>query len=429
MSVNRNTKLITARMKMKERALIALVIVIATLTGINVWVARRHLFHVHLIVLQEHEDLMVPTAPLVTHSPAVNTSLVTPTTAIDVAKNASPCKILVTQKLFDVHYEILESIALRFPLPWDSFDACRSNNTRIVVDFMLAFNWSKKPNEKMEAWGWKTYFERYLEGTIKRRPVDGRLLQFGSVVFVNPTDSVDFSSYTFEIDATGDSNLKNGIKWLQREPQRNYCILHGKNDDVVPSDLQDRICYLNPQHEPHCWFIPSDFPKFPLPPPPTTVQNISVCIASSKDPSRLVDALQKLQPSNVEVVIHGRNAQIPSAFRDANLSQYIKIPFGTKYFYNFQKSMSACHILIPLLEPKMTAYFLKGGGKGRLSGSMAQAIGNHIPSVLEKSVVQIYGKYMTAPYYEYDDANFTNAFQKAIRSYSEHVVSESVQRA
>jgi hypothetical protein len=67
---------------------------------------------------------------------------------------------------------------------------------------------------------------------------------------------VNFSSYTFEIDATGNSNLCNGIKWLQSKPQCSYyCILHDKNDGIVPTDLRDQICYLNPQHEPHCCLV------------------------------------------------------------------------------------------------------------------------------------------------------------------------------
>ena len=78
-------------------------------------------------------------------------------------------------------------------------------------------------------------------------------------------------------------------------------------------------------------------------------------------------------------------------------------------FYDYQQLLvlaTKCHALIPLVHPEQSAYFLtltKNGGKGkqrvRLSGIIAQLIGNRIPSLVHATAADIYRQDFTAPYF------------------------------
>ena len=94
-------------------------------------------------------------------------------------------------------------------------------------------------------------------------------------------------------------------------------------------------------------------------------------------------------------------------------------------FYDYQQLLvlaTKCHALIPLVHPEQSAYFLtltKNGGKGkqrvRLSGIIAQLIGNRIPSLVHAKARQT----------TWARDSFQQAMQDLIDYYSNHSQSES----
>lgn len=364
-----------------------------------------------------------------------------PTVKFDIRHNAS-CRILITNKIPDFHYEILESIAMRYPLPWEILKqgSCRdsglSGDDPILVDYLLSFVW--KPalkNEDMEGWGWKTYFDQHLVGRIRNRTAttDGRFIQFRSIVGITEDDlynKVDWEEYAAEIEASCDVAPQTAWRWM-RQSARRFCVLHGVHGPIARpfKEIQRRMCYLNPQHAPNCWFIPADYPKFNPPQLPfVDGKKLRICIPSPtrKDPTPLIQALQKTQPSNVEIFIPGRNAIVHPNFVEANLSHLVVTQSDLKAYLDFQQTISQCHVMIPLVEPKgeSISYYTQVGdtkSMGKLSGFVSQLIGNGKPSLLHTSIVDIYGSALTARHYAYDStddgSSFTAAFQAMLASF------------
>ena len=85
-----------------------------------------------------------------------------------------PCRVVVENKV-DFHHEIIESIALKFPLPLQTFNC--SLSLPVIFDFALYQNrfhlkipgligsGAKNANflNETEFWGWKNYFEENLQ--------------------------------------------------------------------------------------------------------------------------------------------------------------------------------------------------------------------------------------------------------------------------
>lgn len=325
------------------------------------------------------------------------------------------CHLLVANTRVDAHYEVLESVVLRYALPWKNDPACqsagRNASNPIVVDMMSMFKHSKDEDRKTEAFGYQIYFESHLYNTTRRRHVDARYVRYNSFSIFGKWydfhESVKVGDYDYIIEASCDVSIKKAWRNLRSNPRR-YCVLHGESNP--PKVLRDRTCYLNPQHAPSCWFLPLDFPKF-IPPPNGSKSEITICTPASKNSTRLLVTLELLQLPNVKVAIYGRNANVPNGF--LNLS--IASAGHYRSFYDFQRFIASCHILVPMLEPTrlMSMYFT---GSKKLSGSIAQILGNRIPSVLHTSVLDIYREEMTAPYfvYDYNISTGTDSFDVAL---------------
>ena len=345
----------------------------------------------------------------------------------DIHNDAS-CRILITQKNFDYHYETLESVALRYPLPWDNLGCQKSglsSTDPILVDYLLSFAFLREHiNEDMDGWGWKTYFEQHLQGRVRNR-TDGRLIQFRSIVGITAEQlgQVDWKGYAATIEASCDATPRESWMWM-RSGKSMFCVLHSTYP--TPLHLAPRTCFLNPQHHPQCWYLPTDFPSFPPPKRPSTDSILRVCLPplDQKDPTPVVQALGQLRPKNVDIVFHGRKARVPNKFKEAGLSNYTVSKNDLQDYLAFQQSISQCHVIIPMLDPASEkGYFLGKStlNRGRLSGYVAQAIGNRIPSVLHSAVVKIYRNKLTAEYFEYnttdDGSSFTDAFQRMLKSF------------
>lgn len=380
---------------------------------------------------------------------------------------ASACHILITSRLKDYHYEILESIALQYPIDWERNPkalGCRKStrnstaSTPIVVDFLLDFK-LKGYSNSTEAWGWKDYFEKHLQGNIVQRHArfrtdtfdkhgnvsfdeDQRWIFFRRIVDATPGTVIDWAAYDFNIEANC-GFFKNWERRLKQDITRNYCVLHSSNPKkVAEMKLEPQVCNLNPQHAPRCWFLPSDLPKFPPPNTPSisslsngTSIPVRICIGwkanqdqrgrvimEHRDTGLVAQALETLRPKNVQIAVIGRDARIPKRIQAAkDISHYVVLESSHTAFYDYQHTICQCHVMVPLIHPNGASadYFRQ---KGKLSGMITQTIGNGIPALVHSAVADIYRDLFTAPIFEYNEtenpSSFILAFQRMLDFYA-----------
>ena len=461
-----------------------------------------------------------------------------------------PCRMLVSSKHVDYHYEVLESIAVQYPVRWDNtgFDSCSKSSDKdhpIVVDFFLPYLTLKHDKiskvEDSEVYGWKVYYEKYIQGQIVPRrirqvqgdlfaasaaafaatttistttgaditpeeaialmwndtqaPVVEEYIQYGSILYDKLEIQERLASNYYHVQVENNCMLqwKNRYFKYLNASINNYCVTHdgihlikprlplllpsssipkeydeayGNGvrdqyeftviDDFLPKPpsivaydnepshgqqqlqeeeeeesrllqmLQDRICYLNPQHSPHCWFLPSTFPQFRTPnedlehettsmaatsastpstsrtaavttaAAPTSNSTLNVCVnwkSELSDPTNgtvyrnytlLASALSTIEiDANVQILVIGRQARIPTEFEhllDIDGSNVtIKPVSDVSNYYEYQKLIAtSCHVMIPLLHPEdenSQKYFLPKGDKNIRSPILVESGG------------------------------------------------------
>lgn len=147
-----------------------------------------------------------------------------------------------------------------------------------------------------------------------------------------------------------------------------------------------------------------------------------------RDTTLLAQTLEQLRPANVLIVVIGRNAKIPQQILQASsdLSHYILLELSHLAFYDYQRTISQCDALLPLIHPHGTSmdYFLNvtvSEENGRLSGMISQSIGNAIPTVIHSAAADIYRPLFTAPIFEYNETNDPASFINAFRHMMDHI--------
>jgi len=358
------------------------------------------------------------------------------------------CRILIMKRLNDYHYEVFESIAIKYPLPFETYYHRCNNITYaginksnpIVVDYMLGFNYVKD-NNLPEGYGWVKYFDKYLSGRIRRRNSTGvekynivgdeRWIQYGNIVDrpTNENRDIPWSSYSATIEVNCDWMAWKG--WMKKDKNA-HCIFHGIPKEVIPPDIESRVCWLTPYHHPKCWFIPSVLPKTSSRPSLSTKNNtINLCIGWKedkntgkvyRDPSIIAQALLKLKPNNVKVIVIGRGAKVPIQFVKAGLASYVQVENNATEFYTYQLLISQCTIIVPLMHPYEE--LSKGYFEGRLSGMISLAIGHRIPTLIHTAALDIYKNELTAFSISYntttntDTSSFIEAFESTLAYYN-----------
>mmetsp|Transcript_6752 Transcript_6752/g.12703 ORF Transcript_6752/g.12703 Transcript_6752/m.12703 type:complete len:206 (-) Transcript_6752:733-1350(-) len=99
-------------------------------------------------------------------------NIATPTSmSTTIASEERSCRVIIVNTI-DYHHEVIESVVNRFPLPWDTFNC--STKLPIIYDFCLfqdsfpdraPFHIGDMPKHlnMTEFWGWKDYFEKFLQ--------------------------------------------------------------------------------------------------------------------------------------------------------------------------------------------------------------------------------------------------------------------------
>jgi hypothetical protein len=143
-----------------------------------------------------------------------------------------PCRILLENKV-DFHYEVIESTALRYPLPWDELGCDPSSpqlqqqlqrqqiagnrqaHPIVVVDVALAPSYAVSTMHSGKV-GWERYFSSHLQGRIQIRPVDQVTIQFGNLVEWEGKSPLSMSPYHAVIGVTCDAGYKSFKNWIKQ---------------------------------------------------------------------------------------------------------------------------------------------------------------------------------------------------------------------
>ena len=301
------------------------------------------------------------------------------------------CRIAVQNKA-DYHYEILESLAVRYPLP-----PC---GDQVIVDFALTQQHTF-PQAAGEREGWERYFETHLRGTQRVRD-DGTPLIFG--------DLVDYTNYRHEYDAVIEATCDDFAfrPWL-RSNDKAYCVLH-TSCAKCGNKARNRTLWLNPMHE--SYILPSVVPDVRRRPH----DGIRVCTSGTGRHHGWL-ARAAAAKGSFEVWIHGRSDRVPRAYLQHNVSSVHMV--HEPDYYKFHESIAQCDILLPLLEPDTHPDYFKGG-RQKLSGSIALIVGHAIPTVVPTALEQIYRDEWTGLVSTYtDEASFYQALLEVVHSLQE----------
>ena len=308
-----------------------------------------------------------------------------PRPVLNLVEANSPCRIVVENKV-DYHYEILESVAMRYPLPWEALGC---DGKLVVVDFALT---TKKGSDfKGEGVSWEDYYLKSVRGQQRIRE-DGVRVEFGDLV----DHRLYQQPYAAVVDASCDFDQV--LPWDERHPNT-FCVFHKTPTRYMfPREQLGRACWLSPLHS-SCYFIPTDLPEFPK---ARQSQKATLCVSGkNRHHGLLAAALRLTGLENVELKIYGRwiDKEKPGLSAYTNLSSWEHIQEPS--FVDFQRHMASCDVILPMIDPQHNPeYFVR---EKMLSGAVSQAIAYRIPIVLQHELADIYDGHWTARTYSYDD--------------------------
>ena len=319
-----------------------------------------------------------------------------------------PCTVAIENKA-DYHYEVIESTILRYPLPWSDLNC--STEQPIVFDVALA----ETHTFAHEKAGWIDYFEKNLKGTLRNR-TDGTIIKFGSIV-----SYMDYPhSYSALIGVSCDSY--NFRKWLRMSPWA-FCVLHGTCLNCNES-MMKQSCWINPMHK-RCYYMTVDLPQFPASVfskngtdnalETRETKSIRICVSgANRRHETLAEVLSKLSlTEDVKVAVMNRSPDIPRPYLQRNVSGMVQMVRETA-FLDFQRAISRCDLLLPLIDPEHNPGYFPSGLK-KLSGSLPQAIAYRLPTVMHSELHAVYRDELTAMSLTYNDTEtFTNALAEML---------------
>ena len=345
----------------------------------------------------------------------------------DDRKNATsslpPCLVILENRQ-DYHYEIFESTLIRYPLPWNNFTCDSSQPIRMEVAHADT-SWYANELE-----GWLEYYNNHLKGTVRDRP-DGKQVIFGDAMHFKEYEQQQRNETTrkeYHAVIGGSCGTYNPKSWIQKGSNR-YCVLHIKcNEKDCDNTTVARGCWLNPMHE--CFYNPIDFPKFehskcPLTDPSnnltiavnienddqvydTNVTKIKICTVGGAKRHDVLASVLPLLERNDDIIVwsHGRNDKPINAYANNGVGHLARSVHFVRYL-EFEESISRCDLLLPLVDPDShtAGYFPHNAGK--LTGSLAQAMGYNLPTVMHEELAAVYGPYLAEPKLTYTSNHTT----------------------
>jgi hypothetical protein len=380
----------------------------------------------------DHHSFSIPKKKL----DATNTAADTRPT-INVVKreededNRRPCRVIIENKV-DFHHEILESIALRYPLPWEKYNC--SSTKPIMFDFALFDN--RFPNgmitcpekkcpkhlNETEFVGWKRYFEGHLQNKTFDRAVDGRTVRYNKLIKYAEYESSPLGPPDAVIDATCDI-YQRFLVWLTHGTYDNYCVLH-RECEFCEDAHYNKSCFLTPMWpKSQCTFLPSDLPRFSREDLHSTLQEddgddldllqTTVCLfGRERNHTQWANIFLQCpyEKYNVKFIIGSRVYSVKRIYARASGIPDKALSFveHERDYVKFSKRVAQCDILLPATDPiDRPAHFppsISGEkSKRKLTGSISQVVGYKLHSVMHHELERIYHDYFTAPVEVYGD--------------------------
>jgi len=350
----------------------------------------------------------------------------------DQIKNS--CQVLVNNDGYGFHFEVLETIMARYPLPPPPVD---SNNT---CDFsLLQFSFVVDSHKRLRAGSWAFYMNSQVKKRLEkeRRTVAGKGLvpqqRLVKEVFVREYPSSS-QIYHYEIRSSCYCDDEH-IAWLQNNTQQHFCVFHEScpdyEEDVNNTNSKARqALWLSPHYHPNQYMLPTMLPEFHDDrtrrggggggehEESTTNKMIHCCVIGNpnrRDYNLLNYYLQQRRQRNnsssfnnnsttnninnnsnsMKLHFHqiGKGPSVPPrAIKDFPelFTSYGDIIDYTKY----QRLVyDVCDVVLGLMTIRATPnYFVSSESKKKLSGTMSQAIAYQRPMVLHEELADLYSK-------------------------------------
>lgn len=364
-------------------------------------------------ISQEEESIEEPmkSSKQITVTSAVgNATVTTTTTSHDDQRRA--CHVVIVN-VPDFHYEVIESTALRFPLPWHKFNCTTSKP--IIMDFVLYNNWfgildmratKAKPKylNESEFWDWNTYYESYLQYKVFDR-MDGTKVFFNRVLKVSDLDEND--EIDARIDATCDINYMFIRKMIKDD--RLFCVIHGKCDRCKELH-HERSCYITPMWpKEQCTFMTIDLPKFnesELVSSTNSSSSMRICVyGSNRNHTMLSNLFAQVPYQKYNAIFHvgaRETHKLSKVYKASGIDMSKVHIVSEKRYREYYRNVARCNIYLPATEPtEKPSHFPTGIRK--LTGSIPQVIAYKLPSVMHMELEKIYHEHLVGPVEVYDD--------------------------
>jgi hypothetical protein len=109
------------------------------------------------------------------------------------------------------------------------------------------------------------------------------------------------------------------------------------------------------------------------------------------------------------------SGQLPPGLR--NRSEYV-IQQAIPTFREYYDQVAQCHVILPLVEPKIRPAYFPGGEWEKLTGSVVQGVAYQIDMIMHRQLETIYHKYLTnitVDTYDDDDESFRKALEMVLQ--------------
>mmetsp|Transcript_22330 Transcript_22330/g.49520 ORF Transcript_22330/g.49520 Transcript_22330/m.49520 type:complete len:507 (-) Transcript_22330:425-1945(-) len=419
-------------------------------------------------VEQEAQDALIPVQAPIEHEVAVpeqqvpaqpqqrqNVRDANPNWKLFQEDDERACRVIV-ENSYDFHYEVIESIVRRFPLPWDSLNCTITRP--VIYDFSLfdnrfpdriPFYIGKVPKylNQTEFWGWKKYFEQNLQSKVVHRAEKSTTTSpsFGGGAVELPqinssaTGKAKYALYNnlilYEdyrkdgpVDAFIDVTCGGTRSYDRLKKVENwYCLQHGYGQDLEENDyVRSKSCWVSPLYrKDHCFFLPLDLPKFQSGSLDKKVDSdnnnnnkgIHICApGGGRNQTEIIEMFSKIpnQEYNATLTIFTRVVQPPANTflqkqrKNGLLNKSVEFVSETDY-ESYARWISQCDVYLPMTDPstRKDHFFrseVNGGGMKKLTGAIPLIITYQLPSVMHAALKEIYRPYLTtAPVETYSE--------------------------
>lgn len=331
-----------------------------------------------------------------------------------IPESRRACRVVIENKV-DFHHEVLESVVLRFPLPFHEYNCSMSKP--IIYDFALFQNrfHLRVPGltgsgatkaqflNQTEFWGWKSYFEKNLKNKVFNRRDEKNM---GTKALFNNLVSYEEIS-NMSVDAVIDATCDIGPSFIKKMMRNKnlYCVLHGANKKALNEwpEAYTRSCFLSPMWpKTQCQFLAAELPKVRK--CQMKKDGLQICVHGIQNTGIAAKLF-------TESPLKDLNATIQIFFRHnldklARLLTQAQVPHNIVKeldFFSYHVKLAQCSTVVVLYEPTFTNEYFPWGDKSS-SGIVPALIAYNLSSIMHVEFAKIYQNHLTAPTEVYFDS-------------------------